>query len=588
MEFNFNELVKNIKKDPTDYKSIRLAILGNCATQFLVKAVTKFGQGKELKVEIFEADYNQVDLQVFDPNSSFNSKDFEYVILALFAQPYKEAFSKLPINQRESYGDDILEKYNAYLAKISKEKPNSKVILLNQIKLIDNVFCNYSGNLIHSWTYQQSKINFGLLDLVSRYNNAYLCDVNQLVSDRGYSNSVDNKFYYSASMAVNLDTFSEIAYNIIQIIGALEGQFKKCLILDLDNTTWGGIIGDDGIEKIQVGNLGIGKAFTDLQVWAKNLKERGIILAVCSKNSEDVAKEPFLKHPDMVLRLEDIAVFVANWENKADNIKYIKEVLNIGYDSMVFLDDNKFERELVKQAHPEVLVPELPEDPVEYLNYLNKLKIFETTSFSKLDSDRTLKYQAESKRKKIESSYEDFDDFLENLEMKSSIAKIDNFNIPRIAQLSQRSNQFNLRTIRYDEHDITKMRTDEGYHSFAISLEDKFGQHGLISVILLREISSEKIFIDTWIMSCRVLKRDVEKMSLNIICEYLQERNYKELLGEYIPTKKNILVKDHYKNLGFTKFDGDWILDLESFKPFEHYINVNSDSLQQRIISDVI
>jgi FkbH-like protein len=232
------------------------------------------------------------------------------------------------------------------------------------------------------------------------------------------------------------------------------GKFKKCVVLDLDNTVWGGIIGDDGLENIQVGSLGIGKAFTEFQYWVKKLKNRGVIVAVCSKNTESVAKEPFEKHPDMVLKLDDIAVFIANWENKVDNIRKIQQILNIGFDSMVFLDDNPFERNMVRENIPGLLVPELPEDPAEYLEYLYTLDLFETVSYTDNDAERTRQYQIEAQRITLFEKFTNEDDFLESLNMVSVVESFSKFNIPRVAQLSQRSNQFNLRTIRYTEADL--------------------------------------------------------------------------------------------------------------------------------------
>jgi HAD-superfamily phosphatase, subfamily IIIC len=196
-----------------------------------------------------------------------------------------------------------------------------------------------------------------------------------------FESLISNKFYINADMPFSLDALPTIAKGVVDIVNACEGKFNKCVILDLDNTLWGGIIGDDGIDNIEIGDLGIGKAFTELQEWLKELKKRGIILCICSKNEEILAKEPFLKHPDMVLSLEDIAVFVANWKNKADNIRFIQNVLNIGFDSMVFIDDNPFERNQVKLEIPELTIPELPKDPVDYLSYLKGLNLFETTSY---------------------------------------------------------------------------------------------------------------------------------------------------------------------------------------------------------------
>jgi len=346
------------------------------------------------------------------------------------------------------------------------------------------------------------------------------------------------------------------------------------LILDLDNTTWGGIIGDDGIENIKIGDLGIGKAFSKLQTWAKALKERGIIIAICSKNDEANAKEPFEKHPDMVLKLEDISVFVANWENKADNIRRIQEILNIGFDAMVFLDDNPFERNLIRQELPEITVPELPEDPAEYMDYLNKLNLFETTSFSDNDKDRTQQYQAEAARITLQSQFGNIDDYLNSLEMVSEVKEIDSFSLPRVAQLTQRSNQFNLRTKRYTDEDLKSMLASGEYIGITFTLVDKYGDNGLISAILLKK-EKHCVFIDTWIMSCRVLKRTMEPFVLNTIIEYTKKSGFNKLVGEYIPTAKNGMVKDHYKNFGFKENDveGQWKLDAENFESLKCFIS---------------
>ncbi|WP_083692390.1 HAD family hydrolase [Seonamhaeicola sp. S2-3] len=336
----------------------------------------------------------------------------------------------------------------------------------------------------------------------------------------------------------------------------------------------GGIIGDDGLEKIQIGSLGIGKAFTKIQKWAKELKNRGIILAICSKNNEEIAKNPFVNHNEMVLKLEDISVFVANWNNKADNIRYIQEVLNIGFDSMVFIDDNPAEREIVRQSIPEITVPELPEDPALYLPYLTNLNLFETVSYSKNDNDRTLQYQQEAERRKLISQVTNMDDYLKSLEMYGSISDFRQKDVSRIAQLTQRSNQFNLRTKRYTEDDIIKFMNSKNHLTYSVKLKDKFGDYGLISVIILEKTSSNVFFIDTWIMSCRVLKRDVEYYALNKIVDDLQKLKIDTLQGEYLETAKNSLVADLLEKLTFSKEKNDKIysLNTNTYKPFKHFI----------------
>ena len=257
----------------------------------------------------------------------------------------------------------------------------ARILISNIPEWPDGVFGNYANKTSQSWLYQVRKLNVELMELAQTYENVFINDLAAIQHNKGAAFAFDPKIYASTSIAHSLDFLPLVARNTVDLIRTISGKFKKCLILDLDNTTWGGVIGDDGIEGIQVGDLGIGKAFSELQRYAKNLKDRGIILCICSKNTESVAREPFEKHPEMTLRLDDISVFVANWENKADNIRFIQSVLNIGFDSMVFLDDNPFERNLVRSELPSVTVPELPVDPVDYMPFIRTLNLFETASF---------------------------------------------------------------------------------------------------------------------------------------------------------------------------------------------------------------
>ncbi|NOS86903.1 MAG: HAD-IIIC family phosphatase [Ignavibacteria bacterium] len=403
----------------------------------------------------------------------------------------------------------------------------------------------------------------------------FINDINLLQSSYGFDRSFDSKLYITADMAFSLDFIPAVAKSTVDIILSLSGKAKKCLILDLDNTLWGGIIGDDGVENIQIGELGIGKAFTQLQHWVKQLKQRGIILAVSSKNDHEIAKGAFDNHPDMVLKYEDFAVFKANWNNKAENIKLIQEFLNIGFDSMVFLDDNPFERNLVRSFLPEVTIPELPEDPAEYLVYLSKLNLFETSSYSEEDSGRSDQYRVEFQRSQVKETFTNEDDYLQSLEMVSECKPFDDYSVPRVSQLTQRSNQFNLRTQRYSENDIKKIADSQDYFTLSFTLEDKFGHYGLISLIILKK-QKDSLFIDTWIMSCRVLKRTMENFVLNSIVEMAKNNGFKKLVGEFIPTAKNKMVKDHYTNFGFSESEGLFELDVENYTTLKTFITIKS------------
>jgi len=567
----FTELKKNLKKDFSAHTPVKLALLGDTATQFLVQALRGAGYTEGYDLQIWEADFNQVERQVFDSGSELY--EFNPDVIVIFQSSHKllGTYNKMKPEAWSTLADSrlqlIQEMYNQL-----KQQLKAKIIYYNYAEINDAVFGNYANKLSSSFVYQQRKLNLGLMDLAAALPDLFICDISSIQNGLGKSNFFQSNIYINTEMVLSLDALPFVAEKTTGIIKALKGNFKKCVILDLDNTTWGGIIGDDGIENIQVGSLGIGKAFSEFQYWVKKLQKRGIIVAVCSKNTESIAKEPFEKHPDMVLRLDDIAVFVANWETKVDNIRHIQSILNIGFDSMVFLDDNPFERNIVRENIPGITVPELPEDPAEYLEYLYTLNLFETASYSGEDAERTKQYQVEAQRAVLQKSFGSEDEFLQNLEMISVVEPFTRFNTPRVAQLSLRSNQFNLRTVRYTEADIETIAADADYAPFTFTLQDKFGDNGLICIIILKKENSDTLFIETWLMSCRVLKRGMENFTLNTIAAYAKEKGFSFLKGEYLPTAKNEMVKDHYKKLGFEEDSGYWKLDVNNYEAKKCFI----------------
>ncbi|MFZ9847532.1 MAG: HAD-IIIC family phosphatase [Flavobacteriales bacterium] len=565
---DFKTLKRAKKGIDSAWKEVRIALLGDHATQFIKEALIGYGAINKLNYTIYEAEYSQIDQEILDADSELYHFKPEIVIITNSVYKLEQSFHYS--KNQNSFANSFLDKVEGWLEAL-KNNASAKVILSTFPELPDSVFGNFATKVSSSFLYQLRVLNLELMKLSAQNGNLFLCDVAALYGVYGQTTAKSAQMYINADMIFSLDFIPVFAKQINDIILALRGKFNKCLILDLDNTTWGGIIGDDGLENIKIGDLGIGKAFSKLQTWAKALKERGVILCICSKNDEANAKEPFEKHPDMVLRLEDISVFVANWENKASNIRNIQEILNIGFDSMVFLDDNPFERNLVRQELPEVIVPELPEDPAEYLDYLLTLNLFETASFSENDKDRTKQYQAEAERVSSVAKFANIDDYLASLEMVSEVKQVDNFSLPRVAQLTQRSNQFNLRTQRYTDEDLTKMLASGNYLATSFTLVDKYGDNGLISAIVLKK-EKDYMFVDTWIMSCRVLKRTMEPFVLNSIVEIAKKEGYSKLVGEYLPTAKNGMVKDHYKNFGFVENDGKWELSLSSFEPLKCFI----------------
>ena len=570
---DFSQLKKNLKNDFGSLKNIKVAVLGDTATQFLIQALRGTGYDHGFNLQIWEADFNQIERQVFDTGSDLYEFNPEVVVIFQSSHKLLAKYNKLKPEQYSSLAVAQLELIE-HICSILDNNLSAKIIYYNYTEINDAVFGNYANKIESSFLFQLRKLNYGLMEFATRQSNFYPCDISSIQNQVGKTAFFQTSIYINTEMVLSLDVLPDIAAKTLDLIAALYGKFKKCLILDLDNTMWGGVIGDDGLENIQIGALGIGKAFTEFQYWIKKLKNRGIILAVCSKNTESIAKEPFEKHPDMVLHLDDIAVFVANWDNKADNIRHIQSILNIGFDSIVFLDDNPFERNIVRENLPEVTVPELPEDPADYLEYLYPLNLFETVSFSNEDTERTKQYQVEAQRTVLQKNFTNEDDFLQSLNMLSLVEPFNKFNTPRVAQLSQRSNQFNLRTVRYTEADIETLSQSSDFTTFSFTLEDKFGDNGLICVIVLQKKNDSTLFIETWLMSCRVLKRGMENFTLNTIVNTAKEKGCTYIKGEYIPTAKNEMVKEHYQKLGFEEKDNFWWLDITKYDNKKCFINI--------------
>jgi len=573
--YSFHQLKKASRQNYCDDrgKTTRLAILGNCATQFLATCIKGYANLEKIGIEIFDADYNQIDSQLLDPNSETCNFKPDSILLYLSTDKLYEEYLDKPMEERNGLAQELMDKLEGYWNLIS-ERIGSRILQPNFTEIMDNALGNYGAKADVSFAFQIRKLNFLLQERMTKRRDVYPIDLLGLQLQLGSHAFYDPALYYNAKMPIAMDALPYVAKTITDVIKSMNGTIKKCVICDLDNTLWGGVIGDDGLGGIEIGELGRGHAFTDLQRWLKQLKDYGIILAVCSKNNEDTAKEPFISHEEMILKLSDISVFVANWDDKASNIRLIQETLNIGMDSIVFLDDNPFERNLVRQMIPEIEVPELPEDPSMYLRFLQEQNYFEVASFTGAGSDRTSQYQAEFERKKLQSSFESIDDYLKSLDMVGEAKIFEPVRFARIAQLTQRSNQFNLRTVRYTEDEIGKIANDSNYLTLYYTLKDKFGDHGLVSVVILEKKSEEELFVDTWLMSCRVLKRGMEEFIVNKMIETAKSGGFTKLSAEYIPTPKNSMVKDIYKTFGFTETGkNNYVISVDDYKPRIVYID---------------
>jgi FkbH-like protein len=568
----FTRLKKNLKKDFSGLQPVRVALLGDTATQWLAQAIRGAGYERGLDLQLWEADFSQIEQQVYDPSSRLYVFDPQVVLLYQSSQKLLGLYNFLEPGDRPDLAQGRLSQVDSLRAAIRAHSAAS-IVYYNYPEIDDGVFGSYANSTDSSFLFQVRKLNYELMRYAMVQEGFYIADLAVLQQQAGRSVFFRPSVYINTDMDISIEALPAVAGATTNLIGALYGRIRKCLVLDLDNTLWGGVIGDDGIENIEIGVLGIGKAFTNLQFWARKLRQRGILLAVCSKNTEAIARRPFESHPDMVLSLEDIAVFQANWNNKVDNIRQIGAALNIGLDSMVFLDDNPFERNMVREALPEVLVPELPDDPAEFLEYLYPLHLFETVSLSAEDERRTKMYLKDSERSAERLSYGDEEAYLASLNMGSRVEPLNSFNGPRVAQLSQRSNQFNLRTVRYTDAQIRGLAESPDTYTFSFTLQDRFGDTGIICVVILRKESDEMLFIDSWFMSCRVLRRGMENFTLNTVAGFARQKGFRYLRGEYLPTAKNEMVRDHYLSLGFQEEKGCWLLDVQTYQPRPTLVN---------------
>ena len=575
----YSVLKKNIKKlkENQGLKEIELALLGDTATQFLRTAIEGYGYEAGYRAEIYESEYDVMETEILDASSGLYEKKRDYVVLYMSTERAYEAFTRLDEKERTSFARQYVDRIRDYWS-VVRERTGAGIIQADFNRVDAGIYGQYGNRLKGAWEYQYAMLQHLLAEAAADTERVYLLGLDSIQTSLGRAVFCDMRFYYEARMSISTDALPAVAKGVWDIIAAADGRVRKCLVLDLDNTLWGGVIADDGLSGIELGELGKGRIYCDIQRWCLELKKRGVILAVCSKNDEDNAREPFEKHPDMVLRPDDIAMFVANWEDKASNIRRIQETLNIGMDSMVFLDDQAFERNLVKEMIPEITVPSLPEEPAEWPAYLKSLDLFETSSVSE-GADRTKQYREEANRRAEKARHADVGEYLESLEMKACCAPFDEFRYPRIAELSQRSNQFNLRTVRYTEDQIKDIAQSDRYITLYFTLEDRFGDYGLVSCMIMEKTGEGEAFIDTWFMSCRVLQRGMEEFIINCAVEEAAKQGIEILTGEYIPTKKNRMVEKIYEKYGFkSQGDGRYRLETGKYKKLETKISKEAPS----------
>ena len=406
-----------------------------------------------------------------------------------------------------------------------------------------------------------------------------LQDLNAIAARIGMNQWSDPERWFSYKIATSVEGTFAVATSLTALIGAIYGRSRKVLVLDLDNTLWGGVIGDDGVDRILIGReTPVAEAYTAFQEYCLKLRDRGILLAVCSKNNKDMAQAGFT-HPDSVLKLEHFSAFKANWEPKHDNILAIARELNLGTDSFVFVDDNPAERAIVQAQIPGIAVPDVGNEVAKYPSILDAGRFFEPVSLGKEDIARAQLYAENSQRTKLEQKFANYGEYLDSLEMTAEIDTFSAIYMERIAQLTNKTNQFNLTTRRYTLAEIQAAAADGKHVGIYGKLTDRFGDNGLISIVLGR-LDETDLHLDLWLMSCRVLKRDMEVAMLDSLAERARQKGVTRLVGYYLPTAKNGMVADHYEKLGFLLVQQDnvtgtvWSLDVTTYTPKSRHIKI--------------
>jgi FkbH-like protein len=532
----------------------RLALLSNATIDLIVPALVASAARHGVALEIIKPHYDQVAQEALSPDSQVNSSKPDAVLFALDyrALPLKPSFGDQDISARS------VEGAVAYLLSLRGAiKANSKAICIFQTFAppVESLFGNIDRALPGTIKNLLDQVNRRLAESALTSGDL-LFDVAALAETVGLADWHDTKLWNMAKLPFSADFVPLYADHVGRVSGAIRGKSRKALILDLDNTLWGGVVGDDGLEGIKIAQGdAIGEAHLQVQRLALDLRHRGIVLAVCSKNNDETARTPFDEHPEMLLKLQHIAVFQANWDDKATNIQAIADELSLGLDAMVFLDDNPVERGLIRKLLPEVAVPELPDDPSYFARTLAAAGYFESVAFVAEDLQRSGFYQDNAKRAALQKQVGGVDAYLASLEMTITFQPFDSTGRARIVQLINKSNQYNLTTRRYTDPEIAALQEHPEAFTLQVRLADLFGDNGMISVVICRPAAPDTWEIDTWLMSCRVLGRRVEHMVLREVLKHAGLASIRKLIGVYKPTDRNKLVVDHYAKLSFAKIE---------------------------------
>ncbi len=532
-----------------------IAILGGSTTHDIKHILELFLLGNGIKPTFFESEYGQYWEDAMFGNSEIDllKPDIIYIHTS-----NRNITSYPTIKNTEVEIDKMLSdqyKHFEVMWDKLKEKYDCPIIQNNFEMPFYRLLGNKDASDIHGKTNFIMRLNNFLYQYSQKHSNFYINDINYLSANFGLERWADPLYWHMYKYCLCVSAIPNLAFSISNIIKSIFGRNKKALVLDLDNTLWGGVIGDDGVEGIEIGKeTPMGQVYSEFQAYLKEHKDLGILLNVNSKNDYDNAIAG-LNHPDGVLRPDDFVIIKANWENKDKNLLDIAADLNIFPDSIVFVDDNPAEREIVTAQVAGVVTPRM--DKVEnYINTLDKCGFFEVTHFSEDDIKRNDMYRVNAERDQQQKSFSNYEEYLKSLDMTALIRDFDDIYIQRITQLTNKTNQFNLTTKRFTESEMDVVASDSNYIRLYGKLEDKLGDNGVVTVVVGRK-ENKTLHIELWLMSCRVLKRNMEYAMMDTLVEEAQKVGIRTIRGYYFKTAKNGMVKDFYEQMGFIKISGD-------------------------------
>ena len=546
-------------------KKIRIAVLSSFTVNGLAETLCVKCAENKINGLTYTAEYNQYnqeiintdsDLYKFSPDVTFLIIDSRTILGNHFYSPYS-----LSLSERKEFIETKVSEIINLMTKFVKNS-NSKLIISNFVIPNYSPYGIYETKTEYGLQEMINDLNIQLANYIKKEPSVFLYDFNGFVSNFGENNVFNFKQFHFGDIKIALDFIPYFSHELMSYIKPILGINRKCIVLDLDNTLWGGIVGEEGFNGIKLDSTPPGNAFLEFQQNLLALNKRGIILAINSKNNHDDGFQVIRDHPNMILREENFACLKINWEDKVSNMIDIANELNIGLDSMIFFDDDPVNREYMKKSLPEVLTIDIPNDPSEYSRILHSINDLNVLKITGEDENRSKMYAQERKRTDLQKSSIDINEFLNQLDIKIQIKKADDFTIPRISQLTLKTNQFNLTTKRYQEEDIRDFTKSKDMIVECVHAADKFGDSGITGVWIIKKSSKEEWYLDTFLLSCRIIGREIEKGIFGYVIEKAKLEGVKKIKAQYIPTKKNKQCENFLSDFGFKIQDDCYVYDI--------------------------